>query len=160
VVIFDQRPKNYRQDESDKIRDRKKLVPAASASQERECRRTDEIAQPSEQARERSKTQINDFGPPRLLIDGPQSAVGTINIPGNQAALISTRTNVSKASPSMSSFRMKGYRLSCLYGFLIWSLSSPTKRQFRASTEATRLTHLRASLEEELLSRIEGYEPR
>jgi len=33
--------------------------------------------------------------------------------------------------------------------------------QLRASTgEVTRLTHLRASLEEELLSRIEGYEPR
>ena len=31
--------------------------------------------------------------------------------------------------------------------------------QLRALTEVTRLTHLRASLEEELLSRIEGYEP-
>lgn len=32
--------------------------------------------------------------------------------------------------------------------------------QLRASAEVTRLKHLRASLEEQLLSRIEGYEPR
>ena len=31
--------------------------------------------------------------------------------------------------------------------------------QLRALTEVTRLTHLRASLEEKLLSRIEGYKP-
>lgn len=32
--------------------------------------------------------------------------------------------------------------------------------QFRPSAEVTQLKHLRASLEEQLLSRIEGYEPR
>ena len=32
--------------------------------------------------------------------------------------------------------------------------------QLRASAQVTRLKHLRASLEEQLLSRIEGYEPR
>jgi uncharacterized protein YdcH (DUF465 family) len=33
-------------------------------------------------------------------------------------------------------------------------------KQLHASAEVTRLKHLRASLEERLLSRIEGYEPR
>ena len=73
------------------------------------------------EARERSKTQSNDFEhsrQPRLLIDGPQSAAGTVDAPRNEAALISTRSNVSKASPSMSCLRVKGYRLSCLYGFV------------------------------------------
>jgi hypothetical protein len=55
---------------------------------------------------------------PRLLIDGPQSAAGTADTPRNEATLISTRTNVGKASPSMSSLRVKGYRLSCFYGFI------------------------------------------
>jgi hypothetical protein len=32
--------------------------------------------------------------------------------------------------------------------------------QLQTSAEVTRLEHLRASLEEQLLSRIEGYEPR
>jgi hypothetical protein len=55
---------------------------------------------------------------PRLLIDGPQSAAGTADTPRNEATLISTRTNVGKASPSMSSLRVKGYRLSYFYGFI------------------------------------------
>ena len=55
---------------------------------------------------------------PRLLIDGPQSAAGTVDTPRNEAALISTRTKVGKTSPSTSSLRVKGYRLSCFYGFI------------------------------------------
>jgi hypothetical protein len=54
----------------------------------------------------------------RLLIDGPRSAAGAIDVPRNEAALISTRTNVSEASPSTSRLRVKGYRLSCFYGFI------------------------------------------
>jgi uncharacterized protein YdcH (DUF465 family) len=47
-------------------------------------------------------------------------------------------------------------------GDLLDSFEAETKRvmQFRASTEVTRLKDLRASLEEQLLSGIEGYEPR
>ena len=66
-------------------------------------------------------SQTNDFRQsrrPRLLIDGPQSAAGTVDAPSNETALISTRTNVSKASACMSCLRVKGYRLSCFYGFI------------------------------------------
>jgi uncharacterized protein YdcH (DUF465 family) len=47
-------------------------------------------------------------------------------------------------------------------GDLLDSFEAEIKRvmQLRASTEVTRLKDLRASLEEQLLSRIEGYEPR
>jgi hypothetical protein len=57
-------------------------------------------------------------GRPRLLIDGPRSAAGAIDVPRNEAALISTRTNVSEASPSTSRLRVKGYRLSRFYRFV------------------------------------------
>ena len=66
-------------------------------------------------------SQTNDFRRsrrPRLLIDGPQSAAGTVDAPSNEATLISTRTDVSKASPSVSCLRVKGYRLSRFYGFI------------------------------------------
>jgi|RhiMetStandDraft_4_1073278.scaffolds.fasta_scaffold29633_2 hypothetical protein len=69
-------------------------------------------------SREKSLVLFEHSRQPRLLIDGPQSAAGTADTPRNEAALISTRTKVGKASPSMSSLRVKGYSLSCFYGFI------------------------------------------
>jgi hypothetical protein len=73
---------------------------------------------PGQLAREKGLVLFEHSHQPRLLIDGPQSAARTADAPRNEAALISTRTKVGKASPSMSSLRVKGYRLSYFYGFI------------------------------------------
>ena len=49
-------------------------------------------------SREKSLVLFEHSRQPRLLIDGPQSAAGTADTPRNEAALISTRTKVGKAS--------------------------------------------------------------
>ena len=82
-----------------------------------DCKTTCAIPRNSASRRKRSGA-FEHSRQPRLLIDGPQSASGTADAPRNEAALISTRTKVGKASPSMSSLRVKGYRLSCFYGFI------------------------------------------
>jgi hypothetical protein len=73
---------------------------------------------PGQLAREKGLVLFEHSRQPRLLIDGPQRAAGTADSPRNEATLISTRTKVGKASPSMSSLRVKGHRLSCFYGFI------------------------------------------
>jgi len=75
-----------------------------------------------------------------MLIDSPQSAAGTADAPRNGAALISTGTDVSKASPSMSSLRVKGYCLPYPYGFI------DLKRQLTDSTLQCLVFWLRASI--------------
>jgi hypothetical protein len=49
--------------------------------------------------------------PRGTLIDGLQCAARTIGAPRNKASLLSARTNVSEASPSMSRLRGKGCQL-------------------------------------------------